>query len=552
MNNKNEWIKELLRITKILKDNGVDISTIQSRYSKEGKRYYTVLNDIKHPEMDIGKIIIENGLDENYKIGSEIKRFRNIYNGNVSSELSEEERILAEELGLVKKQTKTSNPIIKGGKVSEFHVKILEENMDKILTGELNTVEILKIVNEEAKKNGEQQIKDAGTIKRSIKKILENDSQMQELYQEVIRHNIGRRSPRTKRRFYRKRTLLEETIINEYLPQILERKMHLVTIVKKLSISEKTVKKIIEDKLEEDGDEEIIKKYREAIESNSGASLEKRQEAESKREKALKSDVVLNAEFLSLPLEEQEEQLLKKVRKEQVKEAIDKSSKELLVKKSRLTSEEYVEERIQYITDYFMEKNNQFGYEAAFSAQDIRYIIFRYPTILRHLAENIDEKFELLLTYDEIDNSNIVGIVNNFPAILGYSTERTKAQLNILKDENLMDYFLSKPCGLMRSPQLIYALIQFAKERHGTNDLTGVNRNNIFMPNATIKRLYGTDYDEIKSKYPYVVESVEEPYFSINGQDIGKKTFDVETSKCDKAYEVLNNLIKENKKKEEI
>ena len=41
----------------------------------------------------------------------------------------------------------------KSRKVTQFHIDIVKENLDRILSGELNTKEVLVLINEEAKKN---------------------------------------------------------------------------------------------------------------------------------------------------------------------------------------------------------------------------------------------------------------------------------------------------------------------------------------------------------------------------------------------------------------
>ena len=168
-----DWKREFLEIMKILQNNGVDLTAISTRYSKEGKRYFTTLKDIQQKDVDIESIIVLNKLNENYKIGHYLNNFRAIYNGSHEGNLLDEERKSAEELGIVKKvSTNRQKPIFKGGKISQFHIDIVKANITKILEGELNTKEVITLINEKAIKVGETQIIDNGTIKRIVEIIL--------------------------------------------------------------------------------------------------------------------------------------------------------------------------------------------------------------------------------------------------------------------------------------------------------------------------------------------------------------------------------------------
>ena len=92
-----------------------------------------------------------------------------------------------------------------------------------------------------------------------------------------------------------------------------------------------------------------------------------------------------------------------------------------------------------------------------------------------------------------------------------YINEMLSGRLNIkevmqiinekAEKENLMDVAINYPSKLMMSPSLMYALIEYAKERHKTTDLSDITRTNIFMPNSTLKHLYGVTHEEIKEKY---------------------------------------------------
>ncbi len=76
-------------------------------------------------------------------------------------------------------------------------------------------------------------------------------------------------------------------------------------------------------------------------------------------------------------------------------------------------------------------------------------------------------------------------------------------KIELLEKEGLQDYARLNPNILIKSTNLIYALIEFAKERYKTDDLTKIDLKNIFLPNVSLKRLYGTSPNELKERFPY-------------------------------------------------
>lgn len=414
---------------------------------------------------------------------------------------------------------------MKGRKVSNFHINLVRENLEKVLSGELNNKELMELINRQAQEQGQAIIKDTATIKKIVQKILANEPEKLKQYEEVLKHNPTKRRPKKIRT--KVRISAEEKIKNEYLSKFLAREIHIQQIAEEMKMNKKTIASILKDLVGQD-------EYNKIIISNRGISVDRKKEVKIKREKALKANIVSNKEFLELSPEEQEEQIIKKMQQSQAKEATNN--------KSALTSEEYIKQRMQYIKDYFSEKAEMI------TELDIRYLVFRFPSVLRYSHENIDEKIKVLTNCEEIGEKNTYNMIKTFPGILGYSHERLSEQLQILKQEGLIYSFISRPIRFMQSPALIHALIQYAKERNNTSDLSKVRANNIFMANSKLKRLYGITHEELKAKYPYstnIQESEEQEIMDITGQDIGRATFDVETKKCDEADKILKMLEKE-------
>lgn len=541
-----DWKREFLEIMKILQNNGVDLTAISTRYSKEGKRYFTTLKDIQQKDVDIESIIVLNKLNENYKIGHYLNNFRAIYNGSHEGNLLDEERKSAEELGIVKKvSTNRQKPIFKGGKISQFHIDIVKANITKILEGELNTKEVITLINEKAIKVGETQIIDNGTIKRIVEIILAGKPEELKKYNRTLQR-IKNETLKNKRGNKKKREQDLEyvsKVINDYLPKLISGEMTLDMIANELKTSPKTVNIIIEGYYLKSNDEEGLRQYKESKKRNQGTSIEKRIKAKEMRKDVALHEVVSNAEFLLLSEEEQDNQIIMKIRQEQLKEEKNREKSG-----NRVTTEKTTEAAIQRIKDYFRSKNDYDKGIQSFSEQDIRYMIFRYPTITSRDAQTLDEKFDVLTSYDDINEQTAYGMAKTFPAIMGYAADRTKSQLDLLQKENLIDNVVNTPSGLMRSVGLMYALIQYAKERHKTNDLSNITRSNIFMSNTALKRLYGVTYDELKERFPYGERTEEDVSYIIGGEDIGKATYDAGVKEADQAFRTVSQLTNEKTK----
>ena len=541
-----DWKREFLEIMKILQNNGVDLTAISTRYSKEGKRYFTTLKDIQQKDVDIESIIVLNKLNENYKIGHYLNNFRAIYNGSHEGNLLDEERKSAEELGIVKKvSTNRQKPIFKGGKISQFHIDIVKANITKILEGELNTKEVITLINEKAIKVGETQIIDNGTIKRIVEIILAGKPEELKKYNRTLQR-IKNETLKNKRGNKKKREQDLEyvsKVINDYLPKLISGEMTLDMIANELKTSPKTVNIIIEGYYLKSNDEEGLRQYKESKKRNQGTSIEKRIKAKEMRKDVALHEVVSNAEFLLLSEEEQDNQIIMKIRQEQLKEEKNREKSG-----NRVTTEKTTEAAIQRIKDYFRSKNDYDKGIQSFSEQDIRYMIFRYPTITSRDAQTLDEKFDVLTSYDDINEQTAYGMAKTFPAIMGYAADRTKSQLDLLQKENLIDNVINTPSGLMRSVGLMYALIQYAKERHKTNDLSNIKRSNIFMSNTALKRLYGVTYDELKERFPYGERTEEDVSYIIGGEDIGKATYDAGVKEADQAFRTVSQLTNEKTK----
>lgn len=97
-------IAEMLRIVKILQENGVDLKQIPKM--KKGR--YLTLADIEQDGIDIKKIAMENDLDLNFPYAKKITAAIGAYNGTNTYAITEEEREEIERLGLISLEEKES------------------------------------------------------------------------------------------------------------------------------------------------------------------------------------------------------------------------------------------------------------------------------------------------------------------------------------------------------------------------------------------------------------------------------------------------------------
>lgn len=258
----------------------------------------------------------------------------------------------------------------------------------------------------------------------------------------------------------------KKCIIEQYLPLILSGEITLKSVKQELSTSYVTIDKIIEEFYNKKNDMDGLEQYRNAKRGHIGSI--QRKEAKRKREEVANDKVVTKAEFVFLTAERQEEELIKKIRTEKLKEELSEKSK----RKTALTSEEYVKEKINVIIKYFRSKNDSDSKEIYFSDTEIRLMIFSYPTLINRTPEILDNKLNVITSYEEIDERTAYGMIKEFPAIMGFDTSRTKKQLDLLKRECLID----APKRLMYSVNFMYAQIQYAKERHHVLDLSAITR----------------------------------------------------------------------------
>ena len=137
---KKSAVAETLEICKTLKESGVDLSKIQLSKIINGKRKKILLKEIEQEGIDIEKIIEEKGLDGEFKFGRKIEKLRTAYNGKGSYKITEEEKRLAEELGLIELDNRSAI-----SKTLEICKILKESGVD------LSKIQITKTINGKSK-----------------------------------------------------------------------------------------------------------------------------------------------------------------------------------------------------------------------------------------------------------------------------------------------------------------------------------------------------------------------------------------------------------------
>ncbi len=322
----------------------------------------------------------------------------------------------------------------------------------------------------------------------------------------------------------------ERTIIEEYLPQILNKEITIKEIRKILHTTEQSISKVIRNYYFRTGQEEKWEEYKEIKKHNIGnppKTIKKKIKAE---QKVAEYNVVSGRKFLTLSDEEQDSQVFMKVRKSKLTER--KNVKRILTEKN-------ARDLIQKTKEYFRAKNE--NGEENFSEQSIRYIIFMYPTIINRSAETLDEKIDAFTSFDGINIQEMYEMIKKFPSIIGYSTERIKSQLNLLQEENAMRFVKERPTILVNSVELMYAIIEYTKDRLKINNFDNVNINEMFMSDSDMKRIRHISYKQLKELYPYNKEQ-----YAVDGQMIGKATYkDVHLKESEQANDAINELLNE-------
>ena len=274
-----------------------------------------------------------------------------------------------------------------------------------------------------------------------------------------------------------------------------------------------------------------------------GHSIEQRKKTENDLEEVRNYKIVAKKNFMALSDEEQDRQIVMKIRKK----LLDEKGKN----RNYTMSESTTKENVQRIKEYFRHKNNEEQKIVRFSDEDIRNIIFDYPQIVKKDNKSLDEKIEVLKSCDEIGEEKAYEMIKGFPGIMGYGAKRTKAQIDLLEAEGLIDYVINKPSGFMLGVSTMYALIEFAKQRYAPNDLSGVKRSDIFMDNSKLKNSCSTNYEALKEQFTYEKNKDENEFdddnkCKINPYAIGIcGTTDIDVQKIQEVMENLNVRVKQ-------
>ena len=375
--------------------------------------------------------------------------------------------------------------MIKRRKVVQAHIDSINEIIDDLIKGKLGSADAAEYVNKKAEEVGIEKISKY-TVQNLIEEILQDTPDKLKEYKQNRAKIIGMRNAEI---------ISDEVktkIIEQELPRILSSEIELSKVAKIYEISSKSVINIIERYLK--SDEKEYKRYKEIVRKNiGGATIEQSRVSKEKIEKISSIDIATKEEFLLLQIEQQREMASIKYLQNKLKEKNSKG----------INDKETIDRKVQEKVKYFLERNLNEENIGNLTEEDVLYMMYRFPTMIGY---SIEDKIGKMIKYLE-DEANLgfeqtSSIVRTFPAIFGYSVERTRSQIQILENNNKVDAMIEHPMRLMYSPELIHALIEFAKQKHETNNLDDVKNTNIFLTNKRMKKRYNVTHEELKERFP--------------------------------------------------
>ena len=417
-------------------------------------------------------------------------------------------------------------------KVVQEHIEAINEILDKLIQGKMNTTEAGEHVDKRCEELGIEKISKY-TVQNLIEEILQEtrpkDLAVYKQNRSKIRRNTNGEKISQE---------IKTKIIEEDLPRIMRGEIEISKVAEKYGKSSKSIINVIENYLRPNPEE--FEKYKQVVRKNmGGATIEQRKKSREKKQEISRTVTVMNNEFFSLSLEEQREMVATKYLQYKLKE---KNSKGI---NDKSTIERKIKEKVQY----FLGRNIESETDGNLTEEDVLYMMYRSPNII---GFSIEDKIHKVVDYFENEadfgfaNTNL--IINRFPTILGYSIERIKGQMKIILDNNLSEAIIEHPMRLMSSRELLYALVEFAKERYETDTVSGIKYSNIFLSNRDVKKRCHTTYDDIKHKFPLKEEK------KVIGTEELEKQAQVESGDIEKKLKVgqeLKRQVKEQTKESE-
>ena len=122
-------VERILEVAEILYNNGIDLEHLQLSKLVNGTRIYTKILDIRQDGIDVAKIIEENELDGNLKIGESIGKLRSGYKGKKTIIITEEEKRKAETLGLIPREMARREEKMEDNKAKDADLSKQEEQL---------------------------------------------------------------------------------------------------------------------------------------------------------------------------------------------------------------------------------------------------------------------------------------------------------------------------------------------------------------------------------------------------------------------------------------
>lgn len=154
------------------------------------------------------------------------------------------------------------------------------------------------------------------------------------------------------------------------------------------------------------------------------------------------------------------------------------------------------------IKQYFLIQRNSNieNEEDKLTENDFWRMLYDNPTLLSSsLEDRIIPTLDFLDKHPDVGYKNATRIIREDASIISSSINRTKLQLKILKDNDLLEAFFSKPRNFRTSPELIYALINFSKDKN--NDNKNLHFSSIFLTRKKLEEKFNVTPEDLIGEY---------------------------------------------------
>lgn len=353
-------------------------------------------------------------------------------------------------------------------KLPEEKIKMIENNIDKFLAGEITLTAIAELID----------VKKRNTVSKYMQQLLVDKPEKLEEFKIMTDKSTMQRAKYIK---------IYTTPIKANFDKILSGEITKKELANSLGIDQMTLGSLIEEiyrnelyKIEE---YETVK----GENRRGGGRYTRAHKEKNAKRTALKNDErkISRLDYMRLTRDENIEWIMYKANKRQAN-----------CKEANLMTESEIKGSIEEVIEYFLTKRNNRMSEQKnnFDEEIIFEMLFENPGIL---SPGQDKKERI---FDYLDNNSDIGINDanyiamKYPGVLTAALERTASQVMIAQDLGILDRFIKNPKRFIPAPKTVYALAMSAKEK-GISDIS-IGRTPLF------NKYGGLTYEDLYEQYP--------------------------------------------------